>query len=144
MDLARRLLVGTTVRPGRAGSGMEVRAIREHQNRYALALSGIQDREAAEVMRETILYARESDLAPLAPGERYARQVVGLRVVTGAGESVGTIERVQAAPAHDLWEVRQPDGRAFLLPATAPFVQSVDEKAGLVTVRLIPGVRPGE
>jgi 16S rRNA processing protein RimM len=70
----------------------------------------------------------------LPPDRYYAFDLVGCRVETPDGASLGTIAEVLAGPEHDYWRVHR-DGRTWLLPAVAAIVERVDLPARRVVVR---------
>lgn len=141
MDLEARLHPGMTVYLGAERLPVELQSVQSHGRRYLIGLARVVDRETAEAQRDTIVYALETDLRPLAPGVLYRSEVIGLTVRTEDGEAIGRVERVLPSPAHDLYEIAEPDGKTFLIPATSAFVLAVDPAEGVVTVRLIPGLR---
>ncbi|MGH2628841.1 MAG: ribosome maturation factor RimM [Anaerolineales bacterium] len=142
MNLADRLLRGTTVYLGGKRSPVEVQSVQPHGSGFLVGLAGVRDREAAEARRDAVVYAVAADLRPLAPGVHYRSEVVGLAVRTEQGETVGRVARVLPSPAHDLYEIVDPQGRTFLLPASRAFILGMDTEAGVMTVRLVPGLRP--
>ncbi|MGH2605716.1 MAG: ribosome maturation factor RimM [Anaerolineales bacterium] len=142
MDLEARLPPGTTVYLGSDRLPVELQSVQSHGRKYLIGLAGVVDRETAEAQRDTLVYALESDLRPLAPGVLYRSEVIGLTVRTEDGETIGRVERVLPSPAHDQYEIRMDDGRTFLLPATRAFVVGLDVEGGVLMVRLVPGLRP--
>ena len=69
--------------------------------------------------------------------------LVGLRVETAAGGRLGEVTDVLEAPAHEILQVRTPDGASLLLPLVEEVV-SVDAEAGVL--RVVAGLvdEPGE
>ena len=59
--------------------------------------------------------------------------LIGLRVETAAGRLLGEVSDVLEAPAHEILEVRAPDGASLLLPLVEELV-SVDAEAGVLRV----------
>ncbi|EGD57733.1 16S rRNA processing protein RimM [Novosphingobium nitrogenifigens DSM 19370] len=74
------------------------------------------DRTAAEKLRGTALTVPRSALPPLAEGEYYHADLIGLAVVSGEGEALGTCVAVDNFGAGDVLEIRRPDGKAFMVP----------------------------
>lgn len=105
-----------------------------------LKLGGVNDRDAADALRKQGLYARIDDLPPLADDELFLHDLVGLTVVTDAGEEVGTVVDVQELPAHDTLVVARPDGSEVLIPAVPAFVQAIDLDAEQVVITPIEGL----
>ncbi len=115
----------------------------QHTRRGPLALvkfAGVDAREAAEALRGLLVFARPADLPPLAEGEAFVHDLVGLRVVSEEGEDVGTVKDVLQAPAHALYVVDRPGGPDALIPAVGAFVSSVDLEAGRLVIRPIEGL----
>ena len=80
------------------------------------------------------------DAVPLEEGEIYLHQMMGLRVVTVDGEDLGSVTEIIETGANPVYVVRGSQGE-ILIPDTDQVIQSVDLTAGLVTVRLIEGLR---
>jgi 16S rRNA processing protein RimM len=77
---------------------LEVVESHPHQHRFRVAFAGVHGREAAEALTGTILRAE----AIVDEDEIYVHQIIGTRVVERDGTARGTVESVQANPAHDL------------------------------------------
>ena len=107
-----------------------------------LKLAGIDDRGAAEALRRQQVYAVEDDLPPLAEGESFIHDLVGLEVVTEEGTVLGTVQNVSSAPAHDVFVIARTDEEASpaLIPAVEEFVREVDFEQGRLVVRPIEGM----
>lgn len=65
----------------------------------------VQTREQAEALRGTTLTVLRDTLPPLAEGEYYHADLIGLVVVTDAGEPVGTVLDVHNFGATDIVEI---------------------------------------
>ncbi|MEJ2549349.1 MAG: ribosome maturation factor RimM [Anaerolineales bacterium] len=86
------------------------------------------------------LGAKKDPLAPLPEGEFFHWQIVGLHVITTAGEELGTIEEIMETGANDVYLVRDSTGKEILLPAIESVIQDVDLENERIVVRLIPGL----
>jgi 16S rRNA processing protein RimM len=62
--------------------------------------------------------------------------LTGCAVVDEDGAVLGELCDVLQNGAQDLYEIRRPDGKTFLLPAAAPFVVRVDTRQKRVTARV--------
>ena len=76
----------------------------------------VPDRTAAEALRGTALTVPRADLPPLAAGEYYHADLIGLPVTTPDGAAVGVVAAVENFGAGDLIEVRRGDGKTFMAP----------------------------
>jgi 16S rRNA processing protein RimM len=125
-ETARRYPVSGRM-PGRPG---EVR----------IGLEGIEDRDAAEALRGRWVLVDSGDLATLPPGEHYWYELVGCRVVNGAGEAIGTVKEIWETGAHDVLVIEGTDGRRMLLPAVDEFLREVDVADRKLVIEAIPGL----
>lgn len=114
---------------------LTVEATRWHQGRLLVLFEGIYDRNLAEVLRGTLLCVDSADVTePEDPDEYHDHQLVGLAVVTPAGERLGEVARIEHAPASDLLVLRRPEGRTALIPFVKAIVPEVDLAGGRVVV----------
>ena len=84
-------------REGRQGL-LEVRSSRPFQGRYLVQFEGVHSREAADELRDGLLYAPAVD----DPEALFVHDLVGREVVEVDGTRRGTVVAVQANPASDL------------------------------------------
>ena len=77
---------------------------------------GVDNRDGAERLRGTALTVPRAALPPLAEGEYYHADLVGLPAVSTTGEELGTCVAVENFGAGDVLEIRKPDGKSFLVP----------------------------
>jgi 16S rRNA processing protein RimM len=110
------------------------------QGAVLLKLAGVDDRTAAEKLRQCFLYVDESHAQAPPSGAYFVHDIVGCEVRDTEGTVIGTVESVQKYPAQDLWSIRTPTG-SFLLPAVKEFVKKVDLRRRTVTVWLMEGLR---
>lgn len=131
---------GERERPERPAT-LTVRSTRWHQARLLVTFEEVADRTAAEAVRGLLL-AVEVDPAesPEDPEEFYDHQLVGLRVVSSAGDEVGELAEIVHGPAQDLLSVRAADGREILVPFVAELVPEVDVRGGRIVVEDLPGL----
>ncbi|MEU9823806.1 ribosome maturation factor RimM [Micromonospora chersina] len=120
---------------------LTIESARWHQGRLLVAFEGVLDRDVAEALRGTLLGVDSADVAaPEDPEEFLDHQLVGLAVVTPAGERLGEVARIDHAPASDLLVLRRPDGRSALIPFVKAIVPEVDLPGGRVVVELPAGL----
>ena len=118
-DRAERLAPGSQLETD--SETLVVVASRPHQQRWLVRFEGVGDREAADALRGSTLYA---DALPSAEDEMWVHELIGARVRDRDGRDLGTVRAVEANPASDLLVL---DGER-LLPLT--FV--VEHAAGVV------------
>lgn len=136
-DFPDRFRPGARVYVG--GVAREVEEATWHQGYVLLKLRGIDGREAAEALRGLYLEIPVSEVRPLPEGTYYGFQIVGLEVVTAAGEALGRVVDVLGTGANDVYVVHGPRGEV-LLPAIAEVVREIDVAGGQMVVELPPGL----
>jgi 16S rRNA processing protein RimM len=121
--------------PFRVPAELTIEEARFHQGRLLVAFDGILDRNTAEALRGTLLVVDSADVEPPEdPEEFHDHQLVGLAVVTPAGERLGEVARIDHAPSSDLLVLRRPEGRTALIPFVRAIVPEVDLAGGRVIV----------
>ncbi len=120
----------------------EVEGIRFHQDYGLLKLKTIDDRDAAELMRQLLVMVDIENAVPLEEGEFYLYQLIGMRVETQAGEALGTISEVLETGANDVYIVQSPRYGEILIPVLEHVVVKTDIDAGLIIVVLPEGLLP--
>ncbi len=66
--------------------------------------------------RGTLLTVPRSALPPLAEGEYYHHDLLGLPCVSTDGRAVGEVVAVENFGAGDILEIAKPDGKRFMVP----------------------------
>ncbi len=128
-----------TVYLGDDAKSFSVERARQHGKFARLKLKGVDTPEAAAALRGQLVRVAIEDAVPLPAGKIYLYQVIGLRVVTTAGQSLGEITDVLDTAANDVYIVR--DGaREILLPAIPQVIQATDLARGEMIVELLDGL----
>ena len=139
---------------------LTVAAARWHSGRLIVAFEGVGDRTAAEGLRGTLLVLDSAQITPAPdPDEFYDHELIGLGVVTAAGDPVGVVTDV-LHHGQDLLVVRRdgapgppagpvspgPGGPAApaaaeaLVPFVGAIVTDVDVAAGRLVIDPPPGL----
>lgn len=92
----------------------------------------VSDRTAAEKLRGTALTVPRSSLPPLADGEYYHADLLGLPAVSTTGEALGTCIAIDNYGAGDVLEIQRPDvdgkrGKRFMVPMRTEAVPEWNE-----------------
>ncbi|WP_347303715.1 ribosome maturation factor RimM [Croceibacterium sp. TMG7-5b_MA50] len=82
----------------------------------------VADRTAAEALRGTLLSVERTALPPLAEGEYYHADLIGLPAFGDDDAPLGTVVAVENYGAGDIIEVERPDGKRFMVPMRAEAV----------------------
>ncbi len=118
---------------------VEIAAARPHQGRWLVQFGQVNDRDAAEALREQYVLIPEADIMPLGEHENYAHDLIGLDVVTTDGVALGKLVEILFTPANDVYIVRGQPGET-LIPATREVVLYVDLPTHRMTVALPEGL----
>jgi 16S rRNA processing protein RimM len=116
----------------------DVKSFRPYQGNWLLHLLGVESRSDAEALhgQEILIEAAQR---PRQEGEFFAREVIGLKVRTIAGEELGEVTEIIVTGANDVYVVQGPRGE-ILLPARVEVIKGIDVEAGVMTVELLPGL----
>ncbi|MFD1766332.1 ribosome maturation factor RimM [Sphingorhabdus buctiana] len=110
------------------GGALTLKSVRAHKGGAIARFAEINDRNAAETLRSTLLTVLRSELPALADGEYYHSDLIGLRCVSTEGEDLGTCISVENFGAGDILEIEKPDGKRFMVPMNAQAVPEWGER----------------
>ena len=133
-DLITRL-THVVARQSHACCALEITSVRPHRAPLLLlGFSGILDRQAASRLTGYELCAGRGQLPPLARGEYYHVDLVGLQVRDIHGSPLGIVRGVEPYPSVDVVLV---DGHGVVreVPMIAPYLISVDVDRGAMVVQ---------
>lgn len=121
---------------------LKIGTMRQHKNFYLLSFPDRPSINDVESLKTATLKISEDELqtTDLQPGEYYYHQIVGLDVVTEAGEPLGQIKEILSPGANDVWVVGRPGKSDLLLPKIDQVIKRVDLDAHQVTVELMEGL----
>jgi 16S rRNA processing protein RimM len=136
---------------------LTVAASRWHSGRLIVAFEAVRDRTAAEGLRGTLLVLDSAQIPPAPdPDEFYDHELIGLGVVTAAGDPVGVVTDVlhhgqdllvirrDGAPGPSVGQIpvgsRSPAAAEALVPFVGAIVTDVDVAAGRLVIDPPPGL----
>jgi 16S rRNA processing protein RimM len=104
-------------------------------------IEGIEDRDAADALKGTELWADRAALPEIDEEEAfYHHDMIGLRAVGQDGEAIGEVVAIENYGAGDLLELRTLEGRLVLVPFTRAAVPEVDIEGGRVVIEPTAGL----
>jgi len=139
-----RFAAGSVLATEPAATGpLTVAAARWHSGRLLVSFAGIDDRDQAGELRGVMLVVDSAELADPADAD-YVRdyQLVGLTVLTTAGEPVGKVTDV-LHHGQDLLVIKGDESRSgaeILVPFVTPLVPEVDVAGGRLVIDPPPGL----
>lgn len=112
---------------------LTVKKCRTGTKHLLYTFDGIDNVDAAALLRGKILYARREDIAN--EDTVFWADLIGTPAVDDrTGKVYGTIRDIYNRGASDVWEIEQ-DGRVVLFPAAACFIARLDAEEG---ARILP------
>lgn len=121
------------------GGTLTLQTLRDDSKGGAIArFVEIADRTAAERLRGTTLTVPRTALPPLAEGEYYHADLIGLRAVSDAGEDLGTVIAIDNFGAGDVIEIERPAAegerpKRFMVPMRAEAVPEWNDERLVVS-----------
>jgi len=118
------------------GHVVKIETLRPAKDHFVARLTGVSDRNAAERLTNIKLYVpRERLPAPQSADEFYHADLIGLAVIDGNGNDLGTVLAMHNFGAGDLVEIKPTNGGVTkLLPFNEATVPVVDLAAGRLIV----------
>jgi len=118
---------------------LEIESCRYHKHHLILKLVSVDSIEVAEKLRGQDLTIPGSEIYRLPEGQYYAFQLIGLKVVTTEGHTVGCISDIMTTLGNDVYIVETNRGET-LIPAIEDVVKSIDLKKGRMVIEAIKGL----
>ncbi len=125
--------------PAGAERECAVRAVRYHQDAPLLLLEGFDAPEKARSLSDWLVMIPEEEALPLPEGRYYWFELIGMDVVSEAGEKLGTIVDIFETGSNDVYVMKHA-GREVYIPATAEVVKEVDRKEKRMIIHLLEGL----
>lgn len=120
---------------------LQIENVRYQKNMAIVKFRGIDDRSAAEALKEQEVFITEDDLKELPEDTFYVRDLIGCAVLEyESGQEIGTVSDVIQNTAQDIYQVALKKGGHGLIPAVEQFIRSVDVDKKEIRVSLIPGL----
>jgi 16S rRNA processing protein RimM len=110
-----------------------------HSGSVLIKLEGIDTPEVAAKLREQMVQISVEDAVELPKGKVFLYQLIGIRVRTVAGQSLGEITDVLDTGANDVYVVHN-GAREILLPAIPDVVKEINLDQGEMVVELLDGL----
>ena len=109
------------------GGTLSLKSVRHGSNGMIARIAEVTDRNAAEALRGTELTVARAELPPLDDGEYYHADLLGLAVVSSAGEAIGRVVAIDDFGAGDVLEIERAaeegkPAKRFMVPMRAEAV----------------------
>ena len=113
-----------------------------HKQFVLLTVKEITDINVAELYKNGRILIPDAMAIPLGEDEYYNRDLYGLKVVTEEGVELGELTEIFPTGSNDVYVVKKDGkGKELLLPAIKDCIKNVDLENGVMTVKLLEGLR---
>lgn len=114
---------------------LEISHMRAAKDHFVARLRGVDDRNAADALRNTKLYIARDQLPATDDGDIfYYADLIGLTAVDPSGADIGEVIAVHDFGAGDIIEVRCADQSTIMFPFNEAVVPAIDIAAGRMTI----------
>jgi len=119
---------------------MNIEKVRYQKNLVIVKFDGVNDRNAAEALRDRFLTIDKSELRELDEDEYFIFDLIGLEAVDPQGKHIGVVSDVIQNTAQDLYEIKTDDGKKHLVPAVYEIVTDINIDSGIMVIDPIEGL----
>lgn len=140
-DIPNRFAELDAVHAGPGHTRHLIQRVRPYKSEMiVLKLEGIDDANAAELLRNQDLQIPLSKLAKLPPDSYYQHDILGLRVFTLDKLELGKIVDILITGGNDVYVVKTADGSQVLIPAIKDVIKEIDLIRHTMYIDPLPGL----
>lgn len=122
---------------------LEVKSSKPHGNIVLMALKNVGTIEAAERLRNSVIYIDRKDVK-LPEGRYFISDLLGCAVYDAdSAELLGEITDISETGANDVWHITR-EGVEYLVPAIEDVIVSVEIEIGKIVIRPLKGIFDNE
>lgn len=119
---------------------MELEGVKFFKQYAIIKFKGYDSMNDIEKYKGAKLFVTRENAVKLKKDEYFIADLLGMQVVTEAGEAFGTLEDVIQTGANDVYVVKREDGSKVLLPAIRECILKIDMEQNVVTVHIMDGL----
>ena len=112
---------------------------RQDKNMLVLKLSGVDDRNASEGLRNKYLVLPEDEMFDLPDDTYFIDDLIGMSVLDENNNLIGRLVDVNQNSKQDLYVI-DTGSKTFMLPAVEEFILDIDIENKKMSVKLIDGI----
>jgi 16S rRNA processing protein RimM len=141
-EFPERLKAGHEVYVGESYQLHHIKKCRGHQKSFIVSFQEYDNREDVENLRNQLVYVGTDSVPQLPKGEYYYHQIIGLRVISDQGDTLGTVASIIETGSNDVCVVKPDHGQDILLPVIDSVILEINIDAGEMIVHLLEGLVP--
>lgn len=115
---------------------LEIEQVKYNKQFVILKFKNYIDRAMVESLKGKYLQVNREDVPPLAPGEYYSFDIIGLKVYDDKGAYLGSIKEILKTGSNDVYVV-QNEKNEVLVPALKKVVTDINLETGTMHVILL-------
>ncbi|MBR4200677.1 MAG: 16S rRNA processing protein RimM [Oscillospiraceae bacterium] len=139
-DSAEFLCEFETLYRGRTHEPMNIERASVQKNMALVKFEGIDTPEAANALRNTVLYMDRNDVE-LDDETHFVQDLIGMAVIDAdTGAEYGKLHDVLQTGANDVYEVVSPEGKTLLVPVIPQVVLAIDDENNCIRIRPLEGL----
>ena len=119
---------------------LKIQNVKFFKNMVILKLEGYDDINAVQAWRQKDLLVTREQAVELQEDEYFIGDLIGLHVEDEEGNALGVLRDVLETGANDVYLVSRPGEKDLMLPAIKECIRKVDLEAGIMRVRVLPGL----
>ncbi|MDF2564073.1 MAG: Ribosome maturation factor rimM [Massilibacillus sp.] len=114
---------------------LEINNVKYNKQFIILKFKGIDNRSDIDPLKGKLIQVDRKDVPPLAAGEYYNFDIIGLEVYNEKNERLGKIEQILKTGSNDVY-IANNAGKQTLIPALKKVVTNIDIEAGRMDIIL--------
>ena len=119
---------------------LKIQNVKFFKNMVILKFEGYDDINAVQAWRQKDLLVTREQAVELKEDEYFIGDLIGLHVEDEEGNALGVLRDVLETGANDVYLVSRPGEKDLMLPAIKECIRKVDLEAGIMRVRVLPGL----
>ncbi len=140
LDL-KKVILGKTDQEEDAKTVYEIEKVQFFKNQVILKMKEVNDMDAAQLLKGCSLWIKDEDAVALEEDEFFIRDFLGAKVIDEDGASIGEIYDIMETGSNFVFEIKEGNGKKFLLPVIKDCVLKMDTETKTVTVHILEGLR---
>ena len=116
----------------------EIKSARVHKGCVLVKLAGVDDRTAAEKMKNLTVFAKRDEIK-LEEGRYFIADLIGIEVKTEE-KVLGKLEDVFQTGANDVYSVRSENGKMLYIPAIPEVIDEINPEGGYILITPLDGM----
>ncbi len=129
-----------TLDTGRERLSLEIEGVKFFKQFVILKFRGFDSINDVEKYKQGKLLVTRDKAVRLDKDEYFVADMIGMKVVTDAGEDFGVLKEVLATGANDVYVVSREDAADVLLPAIKECIRNVDVDRHVMEIHVMDGL----